>query len=77
MDRADTERGSGLKAISMVIPIFNEKQNISPLYQELKAVMKGMGVKYEVIFVDDGSDDASNEVMQRLAQDDKRIKEIG
>ncbi len=76
MDRADTERGSGLKAVSVVIPIFNEEENISPLFQELKAVMEGMGLEYEVIFVDDGSDDASNEVVQRFAQDDKRIKVI-
>jgi len=76
VDRADTERGSGLKAVSVVIPIFNEEENISPLFQELKAVMEGMGLEYEVIFVDDGSDDASNEVVQRFAQDDKRIKVI-
>jgi len=65
-----------LKAVSVVIPIFNEEENISPLFQELKAVMEGMGLEYEVIFVDDGSDDASNEVVQRFAQDDKRIKVI-
>ena len=76
MDRADTKRGNGLKAVSVVIPIFNEEENISPLYQALKAVMEGMGVKYEVIFIDDGSDDGSNEVLQRLAQGDKRMKII-
>ena len=76
MDRADTKRGNGLKAVSVVIPIFNEEENISPLYQALKAVMEGMGVKYEVIFIDDGSDDASNEVLQGLAKDDKGVKVI-
>ena len=76
MDRANTERGSGMKTISVVIPIFNEGENISPLYQELKAVMEKLGAEYEVIFVDDGSDDASNEILQRLAQGNKRIKVI-
>ena len=76
MDRENTKRGSGLKAVSVVIPIFNEEGNISPLYQDLKAVMEGMGVKYEVIFIDDGSDDASNEVLQGLAKDDKGVKII-
>jgi glycosyltransferase involved in cell wall biosynthesis len=76
VDRADTKRGSGLKVVSVVIPVFNEEENISPLYQALKAVMEGMKVAYEVIFVDDGSDDGSGEVLQRLAQGDNHIKVI-
>ena len=76
MDRADTKRGRGLKTVSVVIPIFNEEENIPPLYQDLKAVMEEMGVKYEVIFIDDGSDDGSNEILQRLAQKHKGIKII-
>lgn len=77
MDRQDTNRRRrGLKRLSVVIPIFNEGENITPLYRELKNVLGGMGTTYEVIFVDDGSDDASNEVLQRLAKDDKEIKVI-
>jgi glycosyltransferase involved in cell wall biosynthesis len=76
VDRTDTKRKSELKAISLVIPIFNEEENLSPLYQALKAVMEGMKVAYEVIFIDDGSDDGSSKVLQQLAQGDKRIKVI-
>jgi glycosyltransferase involved in cell wall biosynthesis len=76
MDREDTDRGKGLKVISVVIPIFNEEQNIAPLYRELKAVLEEMRAKYEVIFIDDGSDDASNEVLQGLAKEDKGVKVI-
>lgn len=76
MDRADTARENGLKVISVVIPIFNEEQNITPLYRELKAVLEGMGAEYEVIFIDDGSDDGSGEVLQQLAQGEKRTKVI-
>ncbi|MCJ7664699.1 MAG: glycosyltransferase family 2 protein [Desulfobacterales bacterium] len=76
MDREDTERGRELKRLSVVIPIFNEEENITPLYRELKAVMEGMRTEYEVIFIDDGSVDASNEVLQGLAQNDKGIKII-
>ena len=65
-----------MKTISLVIPIFNEEENLSPLYQALKAVMEGMKVAYEVIFIDDGSDDGSSKVLQQLAQGDKRIKVI-
>ena len=65
-----------MKKLSVVIPIFNEEENITPLYRELKTVLEGMRAKYEVIFVDDGSDDGSNKVLQKLAKDDKGIKVI-
>jgi glycosyltransferase involved in cell wall biosynthesis len=76
MDRADTERGGEVKAVSVVVPIFNEEENISPLYQELKAVMERMKAACEAIFVDDGSTDGSGEVLQQLAQGDKQVKII-
>jgi len=76
MDRGDTERRRGLTKLSIVIPIFNEEENITPLYKELKAVLEGMRTQHEIIFVDDGSVDTSNEVLQRLAQNDKGIKII-
>ena len=65
-----------MKRLSVIIPIFNEEENITPLYRELKSVLEGMRAKYEVIFVDDGSNDASNEILRRLAKDDKEIKVI-
>jgi glycosyltransferase involved in cell wall biosynthesis len=76
VDRTDTEGGNGVKKISVVIPIFNEVENITSLYQALKAVMEGMKAAYEVIFVDDGSDDGSGDVLQSLAKKDKRTKVI-
>ena len=76
MDRTDTKGRNGVKKISVVIPIFNEVEGISPLSRALKAVMEEMKVNYEVIFVDDGSNDGSGDVLQGLAQDDKRIKII-
>jgi glycosyltransferase involved in cell wall biosynthesis len=65
-----------LKKLSVVIPIFNEELNVTPLYKELKAVLEGMRTKYEVIFVDDGSVDMSGEILEQLAQGDKAIKVI-
>lgn len=76
MDREDTDRGRELKRLSVVIPIFNEEQNITPLYRELKTVLGGMETDYEVICVDDGSGDGSGEILQRLAQGDKRLRVI-
>ena len=62
--------------LSVLIPIFNEEENITPLCKDLEDVLEGLGTEYEVIFVDDGSDDASHNVLQRLARVDKRIKVI-
>jgi glycosyltransferase involved in cell wall biosynthesis len=77
MHRQDTGgRRRRLKRLSVVVPIFNEEENITPLYRELKNVLEGLGTGYEVIFVDDGSTDASNGALQRLAKDDKKIKVI-
>jgi len=76
MDRQDTRSKRGLKRLSVVVPIFNEEENIVPLYRELKNVLEALGRGYEIIFLDDGSTDTSNEVLQRLAKDDKEIKVI-
>ena len=65
-----------MKRISIVVPVFNEEENITPLYRELKNVLGSMGTKYEVIFIDDGSNDASGETLKRLAQQDKMVKLI-
>jgi glycosyltransferase involved in cell wall biosynthesis len=76
VDRKNTERGRGLKKLSVVVPIFNEEENITSLYRELKNVLKYTRTKYEVILVDDGSDDASGTVLKQLAQQDKMVKVI-
>src|SRR5262245_2968467 len=52
--------------ISVVIPLFNEVENVRPLYGELKSTMKEMGRSWEVIFVDDGSTDGTDEVLRGL-----------
>lgn len=40
--------------LSIVIPVFNEEDNIKPLYMELKGILKTLNMDYEIIFVDDG-----------------------
>jgi len=44
--------------ISVVIPVYNEERNISPLYKRLEPVLRKVG-GYEIIFVDDGSRDGT------------------
>ena len=62
--------------LSVVIPIYNEEENLEPLYQALKPVLDGLGQEAEIIFVDDGSTDSSPLVLDRLAAEDVRIRVV-
>ena len=48
---------------SIVIPVFNEEQNLEPLFTRLTKVMDGVGKPYEIIFTNDGSSDRSEEIL--------------
>lgn len=61
---------------SIVIPVFNEEENVPVLYSRLKAVMSSFGKNYELIFVNDGSKDKTLIVLKDLAQYDACIKYI-
>ncbi len=62
--------------ISIVIPAYNEEENIPILYEKLRSVLEGLGREYEVIFVDDGSTDSTWEKLKEIAQRDKKVKLI-
>ena len=51
---------------SIVIPVYNEAENIEPMVREIQAAFDGRPEAYEVIFVDDASSDDSPAVLQRL-----------
>jgi len=61
-------------ALSVVLPVFNEVESLTPLWQELVEVLPGLADSAEVIFVDDGSTDGSGHVLDRLAKEDRRIR---
>ena len=62
--------------ISVVIPVFNERDNLKPLYWKLKKVLDSMGLHYEILFVDDGSLDGSTAVLQQLSQSDQKTRVV-
>ena len=62
--------------VSVVVPIYNEQQSIRPLYDRLAGVLSVLGIAWEIIFVDDGSDDASARELGRLAEADPRVRVI-
>jgi len=62
--------------ISIVIPVYNEEDNIKPLIVEVQEVLDGVGRPYEIIFVDDGSVDQSFAILKEAASQDPQIRVI-
>lgn len=63
-------------SVSVVVPIYNEFENIPLLYEQLSDTLPGLGRDYEILFVDDGSRDGSAEALQALAAADPRVKVV-
>lgn len=59
--------------LSVVIPVFNEAENLQPFYKKLKEALSKFSHEYEIIFIDDGSSDNSSEVLKKIASDDQRV----
>jgi glycosyltransferase involved in cell wall biosynthesis len=64
------------KDLSLVIPVYNEEENLRPLTDEIHAALDPTGLDYEVIFIDDGSSDGSFDRLQELGAEDGRIVAI-
>lgn len=62
--------------ISLIIPLFNEEENVENLYHDVTNVMNGMGTPYEMILVDDGSGDATRDKVSVIAAADARVKAV-
>ena len=62
--------------LSVLIPLYNERDNLRPLFQKITEVLDGNGLEWEVIFVDDGSDDGSAEIISDLEASSSRVKVV-
>jgi dolichol-phosphate mannosyltransferase len=62
--------------ISIVVPVYNEQDNLKPLIAELLEVLQGTPEAFEIIFVDDGSRDQSFSILKEAAAHDRRIRVI-
>ena len=60
--------------VSVVIPVYNEAENVGDLHQQLSAALAGMGRPYEIIIVDDGSTDDTLARLQALEEQDGRLR---
>jgi glycosyltransferase involved in cell wall biosynthesis len=59
--------------LSLVIPAYNERDNVIPLFAELREALAGVGQSYEIVVVDDGSRDGTAEWLAREAERDPRV----
>jgi glycosyltransferase involved in cell wall biosynthesis len=62
--------------VSIVIPLFNERDNLVPLHDELVKVMAMVARPYEILFVDDGSSDGSADVLRKIKATDANVRVI-
>src|ERR1700759_1114217 len=58
---------------SIVVPFHNEEDNVTALYDRLKAVMEQVGDSFELVFVDDGSNDRTYKLLEEIAAVDSRV----
>ena len=76
----ETEKGPAVKPedqlISIAVPVYNEQDNILLLHREIVRYMELLPYRFELIFVDDGSKDATALVLDRLTQEDSRVRAI-
>ena len=58
---------------SIVIPLFNEEENLRPLYMKVVEIMNATGSRYQVVFVDDGSSDRTCALLREICANDSRV----
>ncbi len=58
---------------SIVVPLHNEQENVTDLYDRLKAVMEAAGETFEIVLVDDGSNDHTFPMLREIAAVDSRV----
>ena len=62
--------------LSIVVPVYNEEENVRLLFEKIQAVCETIGETYEVLFVDDGSHDATFAVLSELSEQRSELKVI-
>lgn len=65
-----------VKRVSIVVPVYNEQENIRYFYQEVRKYMDPLGYLYELIFVDDGSTDNTAPILEQVVRQDGRVRAV-
>ena len=62
--------------ISVIVPLFNEEESITPMYDAITQALEPLKLKYEILFVDDGSSDSTFSMGKEIARKDPRLRMI-
>jgi len=67
-----------MKTLSVIVPAYNEEKNIRPFYDKFKGVFRSLenNYQYELIFINDGSEDGTNDEIEKITKEDGRVKYI-
>jgi dolichol-phosphate mannosyltransferase len=72
LEPAKAPQAAALPQLSVIVPTFNECDNVTALFRRLESALAG--VPFEVVFVDDNSPDGTWQVVRALARDDSRVR---
>jgi len=62
--------------LSVIVPLYNEEESVGPLHEAIVGALDPLGMEYEILFVDDGSKDATFRKASELARRDRRLRVI-
>ena len=65
-----------MKSVAIVVPVYNEEDNIEHFAESVSEVMRNLPYDYELLFIDDGSVDRSREILRRLEDDNAHMSAI-
>lgn len=63
-----------MKKISIVVPVYNEQDNLKEFHKRITAIMNNTGYDYNLVFVDDGSKDSSAFILKQLVEEDNHVE---
>jgi len=59
--------------VSVVIPLYNEEENVEVLHERLSETLKSMGIDYEIVYIDDGSTDKTLNLLEEIQKSDENV----
>lgn len=63
-----------MKKISIVVPVYNEQDNLKEFHKRITAIMNDTGYDYNLVFIDDGSKDSSAFILKQLVEEDNHVE---
>lgn len=63
-----------MQKISIVVPVYNEQDNLKEFHKRITAIMNDTGYDYNLVFVDDGSKDSSAFILKQLVEEDEHVE---